>query len=157
MSIKSWPPARSLVKSRSAKSRRSSTQKLGGSEAFHDAAASRVRRSSASRGTRCSRIFASLPTRGSFEQPLSPDTAKANIEALLALPHVRVLSEDDGFWRHFTDVTRSIPVRGNLVPDAHLVALLRQHGVRVLYTSDTDFKKFAAVEARDPFGRDDGA
>ena len=92
-----------------------------------------------------------------FEQPLSPDTAKANIEALLALPHVRVLSEDDGFWRHFTDVTRSIPVRGNLVPDAHLVALLRQHGVRVLYTNDTDFKKFAAIEARNPFGRDDGA
>jgi predicted nucleic acid-binding protein len=47
--------------------------------------------------------------------------------------------------------------RGNLVPDAHLVALLRQHGVRVLYTNHTDFKKFAAIEARDPFGRDDGA
>ncbi len=92
-----------------------------------------------------------------FEQPLSPDTAKANIEALLALPHVRVVSEDDGFWRHFTDVTRSRPVRGNLVPDAHLVALLRQQGVRVLYTTDTDFKKFAAIEVRNPFGRDDGA
>lgn len=85
-----------------------------------------------------------------FEQPLTPSTAMANIEALLALPHVRVLSEDDGFWSHLQHVTRSLFVRGNLVPDAHLVALLRQHDVRVLYTNDADFKKFDVIEARDP-------
>ena len=62
-----------------------------------------------------------------FGQPLTPDTAMANIEALLALPHVRILSEDDGFWSHFRHVTRSLSVRGNLVPDAHLVALLRRY------------------------------
>ena len=91
-----------------------------------------------------------------FAQPLAPDIAMANIEALLALPHVRVLSEEDGFWNHFRHTTQSMPVRGNLVPDAHLVALLRQHGVRVLYTNDADFKKFDAVEVRDPFEGDDG-
>jgi predicted nucleic acid-binding protein len=30
------------------------------------------------------------------------------------------------------------------------VNLLRQHGVRVLYTHDRDFRKFGFLEARDP-------
>ena len=42
------------------------------------------------------------------------------------------------------------------MPDAHLVAVLRHHGVGVLYTNDADFKKFDAVEVRDPFEGDDG-
>jgi predicted nucleic acid-binding protein len=42
-------------------------------------------------------------------------------------------------------------VRGNLVPDAHLAALLRQHGVRRLYTADTDFHRFPFLEVSDPF------
>jgi predicted nucleic acid-binding protein len=32
-------------------------------------------------------------------------------------------------------------VRGNLIPDVHLAAILRQHGVNVLYTNDADFPK----------------
>lgn len=43
------------------------------------------------------------------------------------------------------------PVRGNLVPDAHLAALLRQNGGRALYTRDGDFRKFSFLDVRDPF------
>ena len=42
-----------------------------------------------------------------------------------------------------------IPVRGNLVPDAHLAAILQQHGVRTLYTNEADFRKFDFLEIRD--------
>jgi len=42
-------------------------------------------------------------------------------------------------------------VRGNLVPDAHLAAILRQHGVGALYTNDADFLKFGFLEVRNPF------
>jgi predicted nucleic acid-binding protein len=42
-------------------------------------------------------------------------------------------------------------VRGNLVPDAHLAAILKQHGVRTLFTRDTDFRKFPFLDLRDPF------
>jgi uncharacterized protein len=42
-------------------------------------------------------------------------------------------------------------VRGNLVPDAHLAALLRQHGIRTLYTNDSDFRKFSFPDVQDPF------
>jgi hypothetical protein len=37
------------------------------------------------------------------------------------------------------------------VPDAHLAAILFQHGVRVLYSNDRDFRKFGSLEVRDPF------
>ena len=42
-------------------------------------------------------------------------------------------------------------LRGNLVPDAHLASLLRQHGVRTLYTVDRDFRRFPFLDVRDPF------
>ena len=42
-------------------------------------------------------------------------------------------------------------MRGNLVPDAHLAALLKQHGVRTLFTRDADFRKFRFLDVRDPF------
>lgn len=83
-------------------------------------------------------------------QPLSHASAVANVEALLSLPHVRVLSEGDSFWAHYRALTDHVPTRANLVPDAHLAALLREHGVKVLYTHDRDFRKFDFLEVRDP-------
>jgi hypothetical protein len=41
--------------------------------------------------------------------------------------------------------------RGNEVPDAHLAALMRQHGVRLIYTRDRRFRRFDEIDARDPF------
>lgn len=86
-----------------------------------------------------------------FEQPLSPREAMTNIESLLRQPHVRTLSESDGFWEVYREVTEGVVVRGNLVPDAHLVALLIQHGVTTIWTGDRDFRKFSDIQARDPF------
>ncbi len=86
-----------------------------------------------------------------FAQPLSPDDALGNVESLLSLPRIRVLSEGEGFLEVYREVTAGFPVRGNLVPDAHLAALLRQHGVRRLYTVDRDFRKFDFLEVADPF------
>lgn len=86
-----------------------------------------------------------------FDAPLSPAEALGNVAALLSRPHVRAISELDGFADAFTSVTQGMTVRGNLVPDAHLAALLFQHGVRTLYSADRDFRRFATLEVRDPF------
>ena len=85
-----------------------------------------------------------------FDQPLSPDEAMANIETLLSLPYARFLSEDEGFWGAYRAITSEVPTRGNLVPDAHVAALLRSHGVKTLYTHDRDFLKFPFLDLRDP-------
>ncbi len=86
-----------------------------------------------------------------FGRPLGHEEAMRNIESLLELSHARLLSEEEGFLGIYKEITRDVPTRGNLVPDAHLAALLRQHGVRVLYTRDRDFKKFDFLDVRDPF------
>jgi toxin-antitoxin system PIN domain toxin len=83
--------------------------------------------------------------------PLSPGRAMENVGALAALPHVRLLAEEEGFWEVYREVTGEVPARGNLVPDAHLAALLRQHGIRTLYTNDSDFRRFSFLDVRNPF------
>ncbi len=91
-----------------------------------------------------------------FDRPLSHDEAIRNIEALLSAPHARLLAEEDGFWEIYRETTRRVPTRGNLVPDAHLATLLRQHGVGTLYTRDRDFLKFGFLDVRDPLAEHRG-
>lgn len=88
-----------------------------------------------------------------FSTPLSPAEAMGNVLGLLALPRVRVLGEGEGFLEFYEDVTKDSPARGNMVPDAHIASLLRQHGVGVLYTGDRGFRRFPFLDVRDPFVR----
>lgn len=88
---------------------------------------------------------------GIFRAPLSPDEAMRNVQQLLDLAHVRTLGEDEGFWEMYRGIAGIFPLRGNAVPDAHLAALLRQHGVRLLYTNDADFKRFPFLSVVNPF------
>lgn len=83
--------------------------------------------------------------------PMPADEAKANVAELLGRPHVRSPGETAGFWSAFASVSSGVPVRGNLVPDAHLVALMREWGVETIVTRDRDFRKFDGVRVRDPF------
>jgi toxin-antitoxin system PIN domain toxin len=86
-----------------------------------------------------------------FARPLTPEEALSNVTGLLQLPRVRPLGEADGFLDVYREVAGRLPARGNVVPDVHLAAVLRQHGVRRLYTSDVDFRRFDFLDVRDPF------
>lgn len=88
---------------------------------------------------------------GVFDEPLAPAEAMRNVERLLALPNVRAPGEAEGFWSAYRSVVESQPIRGNLVPDAHLVALMRQYDVDVVWTRDYDFRRFAGIRVQDPF------
>lgn len=87
-----------------------------------------------------------------FDQPLSPAEASANLHGLLRRPNVRTPSEDERFWPALQSVLDTTVVRGNLVPDAHIVALMQAHGVRTIVSHDRDFQKFTGIEVLDPFG-----
>jgi toxin-antitoxin system PIN domain toxin len=84
-------------------------------------------------------------------RPLTPLQAQRNVEALIDRPHVRTPGEADGFWPLFRSAAGTTS-RGNDIPDAHLVALMRQHGVRLIYTRDRGFRRFDGIEVRDPIG-----
>ena len=85
-----------------------------------------------------------------FERPLAHADAARNVESLLAARACRVIAEEEGFWEIYREVTKDVPTKGNLVPDAHLAALLSQHGVVRLFTHDRDFRKFSFLDVHDP-------
>ncbi len=87
---------------------------------------------------------------GILPAPLGPGDAIANVSALLERPHVCVSGEANGFWAYFRSAARD-DTAGNHVPDAHIAALMRQHGVATIYTRDRDFRRFDGIEMRDPF------
>ncbi len=76
--------------------------------------------------------------------------ATGNLGALVGRPHVQTPGEAAGFWETLR-LTLDSGVRGNLVSDAHLVALMRQYGVHRIVTHDRDFRRFDGVETIDPF------
>ena len=83
-------------------------------------------------------------------KPLSAREASANAEALIRRPHVRTPGEADGFWELFRGTSHD-QARGNDVPDAHLVTLMRQHGVRRIYSRDGGLRRYTDIEVVDPF------
>jgi uncharacterized protein len=86
-----------------------------------------------------------------LDAPLAPDVAADNIEQFVAQPHVRQVGEIDGFWPVYRRVADTVKPKGNLVPDAHLVALMHQHGISTMWSHDRDFRKFEGITVRDPF------
>lgn len=85
-----------------------------------------------------------------LRRPLTPDKAVENVDGLLRLPHVVAGTEGRSFWQTYLD-SGGATFRGNLVPDAHLAALMRDNGVRILYTRDRGFRRFDFLDVRDPF------
>ena len=87
-----------------------------------------------------------------FSRPLALGEAIRNVEALLARPHVRTAGEGEAFWQRFRAVADDARPTGNLVPDAHVAALMLEHDVRTIVTRDRDFRRFGRIETEDPFG-----
>ena len=85
-----------------------------------------------------------------LRHPITPSVAVRNIDGLLSLPHVMAPGERDGFWRTYLD-SGGAAVRGDAVPDTHLASLMRENGVRILYTRDKGFRRFDFLDVRDPF------
>jgi len=85
-----------------------------------------------------------------FATPLTHAEALANLRSLIGRPNVRLVTEKPDFLDLYAEVTGRVPVRGNLVPDAHLATLLLQNGIRTLYTNDVDFRRFDFLDPRNP-------
>jgi predicted nucleic acid-binding protein len=49
------------------------------------------------------------------------------------------------------EVWKEVPaLRGNVLHDAHTAILMREHGIRRIYTRDMDFHSFPFLEVVDP-------
>jgi hypothetical protein len=73
------------------------------------------------------------------------------MDRLLESRGLGVLVETDRHAAVADEVFGELPrVAGNLVHDAHTAVLMREHGVRQIYTRDTDFHRFPFLEPIDP-------
>ncbi len=86
-----------------------------------------------------------------YHPPVPAAIARADIALILASPSLVLLSETARHTEVLDAVLSESGVTGNLVHDAHIVALCREHGVREILTADGDFRRFSGVKITNPF------
>jgi toxin-antitoxin system PIN domain toxin len=77
-----------------------------------------------------------------FDPPHTIEEAVEAVDRLLAAPSVRVLAPGDRWASLLAEAMRDGKARGNLVFDAQIVAVCREHGVTSILTEDRDFDRF---------------
>lgn len=86
-----------------------------------------------------------------FRSPWTAARAWQFIEAVLASPGVAVLAATDRHHDVASETLKELPhLAGNLMHDAHTAILMREHGIKTIYTRDTDFHRFPFLEPIDP-------
>ena len=89
-----------------------------------------------------------------FEKPLKTGRAVQAVSDLLEQFNIRILDEDTDWWRELPAIEEEIPgLKGNEVFDARIAICLRQHGVKRIFTWDSDFKKYSFLSAIDLLSR----
>lgn len=91
-----------------------------------------------------------------FDPPAEPTDAWQRIIEWLALRSVWIPEPGPGFARAFSEIVTVINPTGNLIPDAYLAALAREHSLTVA-SSDRGFVPFAEaglIELVNPIEKD---
>lgn len=86
-----------------------------------------------------------------FDPPSPLEAVVRDLESLLASPSLTMLGEGPGHLRQMATQLRRGVAAGNLAHDAHIAALVVEHGVTELLTVDRDFARFPGVHSRNPF------
>ncbi|RLB56276.1 MAG: VapC toxin family PIN domain ribonuclease [Deltaproteobacteria bacterium] len=81
--------------------------------------------------------------RGIFRPPSTLEQALAALAGLLQSPSIRLVSPGSDFPDHLAVVLNQSGATGNLIFDAQIAALCREHGIDTLLTNDRDFSRFA--------------
>jgi len=90
-----------------------------------------------------------------LRKPWPVPQAWSFVEAVLASPGLEVLAETERHAAVLRQTIRELPhLAGNVLHDAHTAILMREHGVRRIYTRDTDFHRFGFLEPLDPLAVD---
>jgi toxin-antitoxin system PIN domain toxin len=86
-----------------------------------------------------------------FRKPWTVQQAWSFIDVLKSSPSVGVLTETDRHAAVAAQVWTELPdLRGNIVHDAHTAIVMRENGIRDIYTRDMHFHRFAFLRVLDP-------
>ena len=86
-----------------------------------------------------------------YHPALTPEAALESLRSLLDSPSLTLLSETPMHAALLEQVVRQSGVTGNLMHDAHIVALCLEHGATELLTGDRDFTRFSGLRITNPF------
>jgi len=99
----------------------------------------------------CIHEFLAIVTHPKIFSPPSPlKAAIEQVDAWLESPSIQLLSESSEYWHQLKSAVTSAKVVGPQVHDARIAALCAQHGVRVLWSADRDFNRFANLAVTNP-------
>ena len=86
-----------------------------------------------------------------FPRPLAPSEARAFVAQVAGNPRVDILCETPRHCQALDEVLQgSPPLRGNRYHDAHIAAVMREHGVTQIATADRHFRQFDFLQVIDP-------
>jgi toxin-antitoxin system PIN domain toxin len=86
-----------------------------------------------------------------FPRPLTKRQALAFLEPIWGSPAFTVLPAGDRHWELLRQEVDTVAhPAGNLFFDIRTVVLMREHGIRTVYTADTDFLQFRGIEIVNP-------
>ncbi|MFB0507361.1 MAG: type II toxin-antitoxin system VapC family toxin [Thermodesulfobacteriota bacterium] len=86
-----------------------------------------------------------------FRKPWSASRAWNFIEAVISSPSLGILIPTERHAEVVAEVMKEIPhLSGNLMYDLQTAVLMREHGIKRIYTRDMDFHRFHFLELIDP-------
>ena len=74
------------------------------------------------------------------------------MEVWLGSPGCEMIGEGPGYYDELKKLITNGKIAGGMVHDARVAAICLHHGVRVLWTADRDFSRFAALHTHNPMG-----
>jgi toxin-antitoxin system PIN domain toxin len=86
-----------------------------------------------------------------MRRPWTAPKAWEFVTSLLASPGIGVLVPTQRHADVATEVIGEFPhLAGNILHDGHTAILMREHGIKQIYTRDTDFHRFPFLDVIDP-------
>ena len=86
-----------------------------------------------------------------FAQPLTWQEAMQFLQPLVRSPRFQLLTAGDRHFELLAEMLATIThPSGNLFFDVRTAVLMREHGLRQIYTTDADFLQFAGLEVVNP-------
>ncbi len=83
-----------------------------------------------------------------FEKHLKLTKAVSHLSSFLESYKVLILDEPTDWWKELSKIEISIPgLKGNEIFDARIALCLKCHGVKRIFTWDSDFKKYSFLKS----------
>jgi uncharacterized protein len=86
-----------------------------------------------------------------FPKPLDWKESMCFLRPFLESSNFLILAADERHWSLLNEILRSIThPSGNLFFDIRTVVLMQEHGIREIYTTDSDFLQFSQIKVINP-------